>query len=150
MNAPSATHERRREDLATVFRLAGMTSPAHLQWWLRPDVSLAAPHARILGIGDAKATEYPGESPTLRRLVAYARAARSWKNAGWTVHMSLAVGPENGDAWLQELHRAWSLAGLQHVHADTLIIAPDLEVVTLSTSRPAYSTNVGGRRSLGV
>lgn len=150
MSAPSATHERRREDLATVFRLAGMTSPAYLQWWLRPDVSLAAPHARILGIGDAKATEHPGEGPTLRRLVAYVRAAERWKNAGWTVHMSLAVAPENGEAWLQELRRAWSLGGLQQIHADTLIIAPDLEVVSLSTSRPAYSTNVGGRRNLRV
>ncbi len=141
-------HEARREDLATVFRLAGLTSPAYLQWWLRPDVLLASPNARILGIGDAKATEHPGDEATLRRLIGYVRAAREWREAGWNIHMSLAVAPENGRDWLGELRRAWELGGLLPGREATLAITPDFEVVSLSTSRSAYSTNVGGRRIL--
>lgn len=148
MSAPSAIHEARREDLATVFQLAGLTSPAYLQWWLRPDVLLASPHARVLGIGDAKATEHPGDEATLRRLIGYVRAARWWHEEGWSIHMSLAVAPENGRDWLGELRRAWALGGLVPGHEAALAIAPDFEVVSLSTSRSAYSTNVGGRRSL--
>lgn len=150
MSAPSAVHEARRDDLATVFLLAGLTSPAHLQWWFRPDVSLAARGARVLGIGDAKATERPGDAATLRRLVGYVRAARRWYEAGWTVHMSLAVGPECRIQWLGELQRAWMLGALLAGHEDVLTIAPNLAVVSLSTSRAAYSMNVGAPRTLEV
>lgn len=143
MSAPSAVHEERRDDLATVFRLAGMTRQAHLQWWLRPDVSLAAPYSRVLGIGDAKATEHPGDSATLRRLIGYVRAAKRWHQAGWGIHMSLAVGPDDGRAWLAELGRAWTLGGLRPIGAGTLSIAPDLEVVSLSTGRRMVARDIG-------
>lgn len=73
MSAPSPLHEERRNDLASLFRLVGLSSPVHLQWWLRPDVALAAPHVRLLGIGDAKATEHPGEAATLRRPIVMPR-----------------------------------------------------------------------------
>ena len=146
MSAPSAMHEERREDLATIFRLAGMTSPAHLQWWLRPDVSLATPCSRMLGIGDAKATERPGEAATLRRLVGYVRTAKRWHATGWGIHMSLAVGPEDGAAWLAQLRRAWTLGGLRPTGAGTLSIAPDLEVVTLSTGRCILAAGMDSAR----
>lgn len=150
MSAPSPVHEDRREDLATVFRLAGLTSPAYLQWWLRPDVLLASPSSQVLGIGDAKATEHPGDRATLRRLIEYVRAARRWHESGWRIHMSLAVAPEHGHDWLLELRRAWALGGLTPGREDVLAITPDFEVVSVSTSRSAYSTNVGGRRILEV
>ncbi|GAA2964036.1 hypothetical protein GCM10010459_20560 [Microbacterium schleiferi] len=131
-----------------MFQLAGLTSPAYLQWWLRPDVSLASAHSRVLGIGDAKATERPGDEATLRRLIGYVRAARWWHEEGWSIHMSLAVAPEDGRGWLGELRRAWARGGLLPGHEAAVAIAPDLAVVSLSTSRFAYSTNVGVRRNL--
>lgn len=150
MSAPSVVHESRRDDLATVFQLAGLTAPAHLQWWLQPDVAMAAPHAHVLGIGDAKATERPGTASTLRRLIAYARAARRWHRAGWEVSMALAVSPKDEREWLVELARAWVRADLVARHESALKIDPDLSVVWISTSRGRSSTNVGGSRSLGV
>lgn len=150
MTAPSATHEMRREELATAFHLAGLTRQAYLQWWFRPDVSLASPSARVLGVGDAKATEHPGDAATLRRLVGYVRASRGWRRAGWDIHMCLAVRPDESTRWLEVLHRAWGLGGLAPAHEGDWAIDQSLALVSLSTSRAAYSTNVGGRRNLGV
>jgi hypothetical protein len=133
VSAPSAVHEALRDDLAIIFQLAGLTCPAYFQWWLRPDVLLASPHTRVLGIGDAKATERPGDVATLRRLVGYVRAARWWHEAGWDIHMSLAVTPGNGSDWMVDLRRAWALGGLVPEHEAITTITLDFEVASLST-----------------
>lgn len=139
--APSPLHESRVVELEEVFTLAGLSHEAHLQWWLRPDVARASPASRTLGLGDAKSTESPGNQATLRRLVGYVRAARTWHDAGWTVIMSLAVNPHESAQWGEELRRAWALGGLANGPVHAAPLHPNLAVVTLSTSRRQYSTN---------
>ena len=141
MSAPSAKHEERRDDLATVFRLAGMTRPAHLQWWLRPDVSLAAPILRAYSVSATpKRQNGPAIQPRSVALIGYVRAAKRWHQAGWAIHMSLAVEPEDGRAWLAELRSAWTLGGLPPKSRERLSIAPDLDGGVTFDGQPTVRT----------
>jgi hypothetical protein len=139
--APSPLHEARVVELEGVFALAGLAHEAHLQWWLRPDVARASPASWTLALGDAKSTESPGNQATLRRLIAYVRAARAWHDAGWVVLMSLAVNPQESTQWGEELLRAWAVGELVSGPVHLALLHPNLAVVTLSTSRRQHSTN---------
>ena len=75
---PSPLHEDRRRSLDAVAVLSG-----HTEWWpsfpdgLLPDVLRYDPRTDHLFVGDAKATETPGCTATMTRLLAYARWVRA-------------------------------------------------------------------------
>jgi hypothetical protein len=148
--APSLLHEVRVEELDAMFALAGLTHTAYLQWWLRPDVARASPKHHVLAIGDAKASEAPGDQATLLRLANYARVAADWQAEGWTILMCLAIDPSDTSGWMFELRRAASIGGLSAVETSSALLHPTLTVVSLSTSRVPRSTNTGYPHTVGV
>ena len=141
MTTPSPEHEFRLHELETLFLLAGIQRPVYWPGWIRPDVCHASRSRRVLAVGDAKATEVPGDTDTLRRLRRYAQQADQWKVSGWNVVLALATPPDIDGSWLATLERAAGLGGLHVLHGEFFSVAHDVTVSWVSTGRWTDSTN---------
>ena len=96
---PSQLHESRAHTLAAMARLTGhVVEIEALPDGGRPDVLLIRPGDRSVFIGDAKATETPGNTETALRLSRYARfLARYVTPAGrelWHLSWRLMIGTD--------------------------------------------------------
>jgi hypothetical protein len=101
---PSQLHEARVETLVTLATLSGFESgPDVLPAGSRPDVLLLRAGDRAIFLGDAKATETPGNRETYERLAGYTDFLASWIGIGRPGVLALAV--DSGDAyrWLRTL-----------------------------------------------
>lgn len=101
---PTALHERRAATLCTMAILSGHTTRlTALSDGTRPDVLQLRPMDGDLFIGDAKATETPGNTETYERLSHYAVFLEGWLRAGGTGLMALAVADTHAADWLRVL-----------------------------------------------
>lgn len=101
---PSLLHESRVETLATLATLSGFDSgPDTLPGGARPDVLLLRADDGAMFVGDAKATETPGNAETYERLSHYADCLATWVTAGTTGVLALAVDAADAYGWLRVL-----------------------------------------------
>lgn len=100
MGAPSPVHEDRVHALRDLGFLTGHTVDFRLGRWLRPDVALRDPNQLRLFVADAKATENPSDAATRSRLRAYTSALVPWRQAGFTVRITLAVDGLHRASWV--------------------------------------------------
>jgi hypothetical protein len=101
---PSTLHEYRAATLSTMASLAGHTE--HVSALLdgsRPDVVQLRRADCSLFIGDAKATETPGNTETFERLSRYADFLASWVGAGGSGVLALIVADVDAYGWLRVL-----------------------------------------------
>lgn len=121
MSAPTAEHEERRAALDAIAILSGFTAPGTGGFpdGCRPDVLRLTVDGRCLFIGDAKATETPGNSETLLRLHAYSRWAAGARDGGGAVVVMLCT-PTVASAygWRQTLREAAQMAGVREVEVE--------------------------------
>ncbi len=98
---PSQLHEARVETLATLATLTGFENgPDVLPGGARPDVLLLRARDGVVFIGDAKATETPGNAETYERLGRYANFLTTWVERGLSGILALAVNVADADGWL--------------------------------------------------
>lgn len=101
---PSQLHEARVETLATLATLGGFESgPDVLPAGSRPDVLLLRARDSAAFVGDAKATETPGNSETYARLAGYANFLADWISIGRPGVFALAVDAVDAYRWLWTL-----------------------------------------------
>lgn len=101
---PSQLHEARVETLQTLAALSGFQSgPDLLPGGSRPDVLLLRAGDGAVFVGDAKATETPGNSETFERLSNYAKFLTAWTETGLTAVFALAVDTTDAYSWLRVL-----------------------------------------------
>lgn len=101
---PSALHEHRAATLSTVATLTGHTDLlAALIDGSRPDVLQLRPTDGSLFLGDAKATETPGNAETFARLSRYADFLCVWIGTGSPVVLALIVPDGDAYGWLRIL-----------------------------------------------
>lgn len=101
---PSALHEERAGKLTTMAILAGHTVKIDsLPDGTRPDVLQVRPMDASLFVGDAKATETPGNAETLFRLSRYASFLGRYIAAGGSGAMALIVAEEDRFGWVRLL-----------------------------------------------
>lgn len=101
---PSALHECRAATLVTIAALTGHVLPLDaLPDGSIPDALRLRPTDGSLFVGDAKATETPGNAATLGRLDRYARALARWARARGPGVLALAVTDSDADGWMQAL-----------------------------------------------
>jgi hypothetical protein len=91
MGAPTTEHEARVNELRTLSTLAGFTVDVRLPWRLRPDVARLCPVNLALLVADAKHTEDPTCTATLRRLRWYTTAMAAMPPAADAFTVALAV-----------------------------------------------------------
>lgn len=111
MSAPSAEHERRRAILDALAVLGGFATEARFPL-LRPDVHRRRRSDGAWFVGEAKASEGPGDSDAVGRLGRYVEVCGA---CGATALIALAVAPQHvrrWQGWLDEL-----LGGDQTVRA---------------------------------
>ncbi len=126
MSAPTAGHEERRVALDAIAILSGFTVPGAGGFpdGGKPDVLRLTVDGRSLFIGDAKATETPGNSETLLRLHAYSRwAAGACAEGGAVVVMLCTPTVSSAYGWRQTLKEAALMAGLLEVRAEVADLA---------------------------
>lgn len=134
MSAPSIEHEDNRRNLDELLIMAGLRLELPMPWWLRPDVARVSLQLGVAAIGDAKATECPGNPQTLRRLIKYARAGRQLSDLGWNVVLCMASNQSAIDGWSRELATASRIAGLRVVDISSKELDVRTSVTWLSTS----------------
>ena len=101
---PSQLHESRAHTLAAMARLTGhVVEIEALPDGGRPDVLFVRPGDRSVFIGDAKATETPGNTETVLRLSRYARFLARYVDAGGPGVMALVVAAHDRYGWLRVL-----------------------------------------------
>jgi hypothetical protein len=101
---PSQLHEARVETLTTLATLSGFEfGPDVLPAGARPDVLLLRARDGAIFVGDAKATETPGNKETYERLMGYAEFLATWICLGQPGVMALAVDAADADRWLRTL-----------------------------------------------
>jgi hypothetical protein len=101
---PTELHERRAATLSTMAILSGYTTTlTTLPDGSRPDVLHLRPTDGGVFIGDAKATETPGNTETYDRLSHYTAFLVGWAQAGGSGLMALAVADIDAYDWLQVL-----------------------------------------------
>lgn len=102
--APSALHEYRAKALSTMATLAGfVTTMDGLPDGTRPDVLQLRPDRADVFLGDAKATETPGNHETYQRLDRYAGFFGRWVEAGGGGVFALAVAEADAYGWREIL-----------------------------------------------
>ena len=98
---PSAAHEARAQTLSTMATLTGhVVEIDALPEGGRPDVLLVRPGDRSIFIGDAKASETPGNADTARRLMQYTAFLARYVGAGGSGVVALAVPTRDPYGWL--------------------------------------------------
>lgn len=101
---PSALHEYRAATLATIATLTGHVQlVGALPDGSIPDVLRLRTTDGSLFVGDAKATETPGNAATLDRLDRYARALAGWVRGDGSGVLALAVADADAFSWLRVL-----------------------------------------------
>jgi len=101
---PSALHEYRVAALSTMATLAGYTASfGCLPDGTRPDVLQLHPRGGGVFIGDAKATETPGNVETFDRLERYADFLAGWVASGGNGVLALVVADVDAYGWLSTL-----------------------------------------------
>ena len=101
---PSELHQERVGTLETLASLTGHVQNFHaLPGGEVPDVLRLRPTNASLFVGDAKATETPGNNETLGRLDRYARYLGTWVRDGQLGVLALAVSEVDSYAWLRVL-----------------------------------------------
>lgn len=101
---PSELHEHRAASLATVATLTGHAQPlAALPDGTIPDVLRLHPTDGSLFLGEAKATETPGNAETCRRLDHYARFLAAWVEVRGSGILVLAVDECHAFDWARVL-----------------------------------------------
>lgn len=104
MGGPSELHESRVDTLVTLATLIGFgTGPDVLPDGSRPDVQLLRRRDGAIFVGDAKATETPGNTETYERLSHYAAFVGSWLASGRPAVLALAVDTTAAYGWLWTL-----------------------------------------------
>jgi hypothetical protein len=98
---PSELHEDRKATLGTLAILTGHVQiVGSLPGGLLPDVLRLRPSDGSLFVGDAKATETPGNSATFGRLEQYARALERWVDCHGGGVLALVVAAVDAYRWL--------------------------------------------------
>lgn len=101
---PTELHRYRATTLLTMAVLSGYTTAIKtLPDGSRPDVLQLRPSSGGLFLGDAKATETPGNTETYDRLSRYAAFLQGWVQAGESGLMALSVAPTDAYGWLRVL-----------------------------------------------
>lgn len=101
---PSATHEDRASTLAAMATLAQYAICIDaLPDGSRPDVLQVRSRDYSIFVGDAKATETPGNVETALRLARYTNFLARYRSAGGSGVMALAVSPVDRYDWLRVL-----------------------------------------------
>ncbi|MGO9155893.1 hypothetical protein [Mycobacterium sp.] len=101
---PSDLHEYRAATLATMATLTGHTHALSvLPDGSRPDVLQLRPSDDSLFVGDAKATETPGNIDTFARLSRYAAFLAEWVRQGGSGVLALVVSDREAFDWLRVL-----------------------------------------------
>lgn len=101
---PSELHEDRASTLATLAILTGHTRVlSSLPDGSRPDVLQLRDSDGSLFVGDAKATETPGNLETFGRLNRYATFIGGWLQEGGTAVLALIVAERDAFRWLRVL-----------------------------------------------
>lgn len=101
---PTELHERRAATLSTMAMLCGYTTTlTTLPDGSRPDVLQLRATDGALFVGDAKATEKPGNTETYNRLSHYTAFLGGWAQTGESGLMALAVDPIDAYGWLRVL-----------------------------------------------
>lgn len=101
---PSQLHEERVELLRTLATLSGFQpGPDVLIGGWRPDALLLRSQDGALFVGDAKATETPGNNETFERLCHYADFLSGWVESGSTGVLALTVDVSDAYTWLRVL-----------------------------------------------
>jgi len=127
---PSAAHEARVRTLATLATLAGhVVEIDALPDGGRPDVLLVRPGDHSVFIGDAKATETPGNAETAQRLVRYTAFLRAYVRAGGSGVVALAVPTQDPYGWLRVLRDVCTRLGDGRVEGKVDVLAVDCAVV---------------------
>lgn len=111
MSAPSVLHDHRVDVLGDLADLAGYTVAVDLYDGLRPDLCRLHHSARALLIGDAKATEHPGDAATRARLNRYVHGAANWLSLGFNVSIVICHGPDLSGLWHQCIESVVTAAG---------------------------------------
>ena len=112
---PSQLHESRAHTLAAMARLTGhVVEIEALPDGGRPDVLFVRPGDRSVFIGDAKATETPGNTETALRLSRYARFLARYVDAGGPGVMALVVAVHDRYGWLRVLRDVCAPLGHDH------------------------------------
>lgn len=94
MGAPGREHEERRSVLDALAVLAGFETPAEFPYW-RPDVHRRRASDGAWFVGEAKATEHPGDPAVVGRLATYLDGCR-WCRASALVVLSVPLGAAAG------------------------------------------------------
>lgn len=112
---PSDLHEHRSATLVTMATLTGHLCPLGALFdGSRPDVLQLRPRDGSLFVGDAKATETPGNAETFDRLSHYSDCLSLWLAAGNPGVLALTVRDADAFGWLQVLRELtrYSLRGV--------------------------------------
>lgn len=118
---PSLLHESRVETLETLATLGGFEyGPNVLLDGSRPDVLRLRPRDSSLFIGDAKATETPGNTETYERLGRYVAFIATWTQRGCSSLFTLAVDTPDAFGWLR------TVRALAQEHHGGALPQPDL------------------------
>jgi hypothetical protein len=144
---PSDLHEYRAGTLATMAILTGHTRAlSALPGGSRPDVLRLRLDDYSLFIGDAKATETPGNMDTFARLSRYAAFLAEWVRQGAAGVLALAVSDREAFGWLRVLRDlALAPSGGSSVrgHVDPIEVGTAVVWQSFVSERPA---NRGRRR----
>lgn len=127
---PSLIHEERAETLAAMATLAGYTVAVNaLPDRSRPDVLRTRPSDRAIFLGDAKATETPGNQETRARLRRYLTFMRSYVAAGGFGVVALIVSGRDAYGWLRLLREFCVHVGSDTSHLTRLDAVDDRTAV---------------------
>lgn len=127
---PSAVHETRARTLAAMATLAGHVIEIDaLPNGGRPDVLLVRPGDCSVFIGDAKATETPGNTETAQRLMRYTAFLRRYVDAGGSGVVALAVPVGDLYGWLRVLRDVCAQHGEGRVDGRVEVLDVDCAVV---------------------
>jgi hypothetical protein len=134
---PSDLHEDRASTLATLAILTGHTHGlSTLPDGSRPDVLQLRDIDRSLFVGDAKATETPGNVETFGRLNRYATFIDEWLREGGSAALALIVADRDAFRWLRVLrHLALTPSGGTYVRGHVNFIEVGSAVVWHSFAR---------------
>lgn len=126
---PSLLHEARVETLETLATLGGFEyGPNVLLDGSRPDVLRLRPSDGSLFVGDAKATETPGNTETYERLGRYIEFIATWTQRGCGGIFTLAVDAPDAFRWLR------TVRALTREHHGGSLPAPDLVNLDFGTA----------------
>lgn len=144
---PTVAHERRRQVLQDLGRLAGYLEapePAELPGGGLPDVLRADLRRRRLFVADAKEAETPGNAATRARMERYVRSALAAVGIGADVTLAICAGrAHEAWRWQDDLRRA--VAGRAGIMDSGVVTLGDdyLSWVTLSRTSTGNSSRAG-------